>query len=316
MKQKPMENTLLLGNGFSRAIFKDVPSWSGLFADANSSIRNNTMLYENYMLNQRKKGFQEDEIKEQLLQRMKEPFTENGIKNGLIGLERFGQQLKAHHIHNIITTNYDNGIELILCNYCGYTQKLPEKVAVEKIYSVRTHKILYNPETEHRIRLWKIHGDLDRIRSITLGFDHYCGSLARLMSYVKGNYQSSGGPNAAVCNRTIKDKCIEGDFDGMSWVEMFFNTNVYIVGFGMDFSEIDIWWLLNKRARFKLDIPQINNRIMFLYNQTYENPDKDPALFATLGAFGVDAEPIAVDEKYIPNIFEQMTEKQTSVCSV
>lgn len=26
-------------------------------------------------------------------------------------------------------------------------------------------------------------------------------------------------------------------------------TDVHIIGFGMDFSEIDIWWLLSKRAR-------------------------------------------------------------------
>ena len=42
----------------------------------------------------------------------------------------------------------------------------------------------------------------------------------------------------------IKDKSI------ISWIDLMFTTDVYIVGFGMDFSEQDIWWILNKRQRF------------------------------------------------------------------
>ena len=33
-----------------------------------------------------------------------------------------------------------------------------------------------------------------------------------------------------------------------SWVEHIFFSNLYIVGFGLDKSEIDIWWLLAYRA--------------------------------------------------------------------
>lgn len=51
----------------------------------------------------------------------------------------------------------------------------------------------------------------------------------------------------------------------------FFRTNVYIVGFGMALSEIDIWWLLNKRALFLANVSGINNSIVYLYNDEYEN---------------------------------------------
>lgn len=38
----------------------------------------------------------------------------------------------------------------------------------------------------------------------------------------------------------------------------------------MDFSEIDIWWLLNKHMRIKREAPQVKNNIYYLYNQ-YDN---------------------------------------------
>jgi hypothetical protein len=30
---------------------------------------------------------------------------------------------------------------------------------------------------------------------------------------------------------------------------LFFNSNIHILGFSLDYSETDIWWLLTKRAR-------------------------------------------------------------------
>lgn len=34
-----------------------------------------------------------------------------------------------------------------------------------------------------------------------------------------------------------------------SWLDSFILGDVYILGFGMDFSELDIWWLLNRKKR-------------------------------------------------------------------
>ena len=37
-----------------------------------------------------------------------------------------------------------------------------------------------------------------------------------------------------------------------SWLEYFIFGDVYVVGFGMDLSEIDLWWLLNRKKREEL----------------------------------------------------------------
>ena len=85
----------------------------------------------------------------------------------------------------------------------------------------------------------------------------------------------------------------------------------------MDFSEIDIWWLLNKRARMMVDIPEIDNKIVYLYNSKFESPQlsvgdvagsaKDHrAKYEALDAFGVRYCPMIDDMDYIYSIFATM----------
>ncbi len=74
----------------------------------------------------------------------------------------------------------------------------------------------------------------------------------------------------------------------------------------MDFSEIDIWWLLNKRARLLLEVPEIKNSITYLYDDKYESEKKKTAIFAVLRAFQVSYGPIQSGENYINNIFDNM----------
>lgn len=70
----------------------------------------------------------------------------------------------------------------------------------------------------------------------------------------------------------------------------------------MAFSEIDIWWLLNKRARFKLEVPEIQNYITYLFNEDYENRVEKPELFAALDAFDIVCRPISSDPNYLCSI--------------
>ena len=49
-----------------------------------------------------------------------------------------------------------------------------------------------------------------------------------------------------------------------SWIDLFFTTNVHIIGFGLDYSEQDIWWILNKRKRYMYENKgNIRNKIHY-----------------------------------------------------
>ncbi|MCJ8326248.1 MAG: hypothetical protein MJK08_04015 [Campylobacterales bacterium] len=54
----------------------------------------------------------------------------------------------------------------------------------------------------------------------------------------------------------------------------FFNTDIHILGFGLDYSEIDLWWILNKRARLGRT-QKLKNKIFFYTKKlTYQECDK------------------------------------------
>lgn len=297
------KNTLFVGNGFSMSVFKDVPSWNGLFQGVHLSIKNNTILYEMHRLQEPET--EEAVIKERLIKKLKEPYSEDNLNNEIRDLDSFGTYLNDYNFDNIITTNYDTGIEFLLSR-CGYKEQKISGSSAERIYSIRTYKMFYAPKSGHMIKLWKIHGDIGRIASITLGFDQYCGSLAKLTQYVKGKYESSN--KSVHCKIHMKDKCNGNNFDDISWAELFFKTNVYIVGFGMDFSEIDIWWLINKRVRFKTEGVNINNTITYLYNPVYDKENEKGHIFAALNTFDVIRKPVQTSENYFKELFEAVRE--------
>lgn len=299
-----IENTLFVGNGFSKSLFNDVPSWNGLFEGAHSSIKNNTFLYELHRLQQPE--LEEAVVKENLIEKLMRPYSEENLNNQVRDLDDFGLYLKRYTINNIITTNYDTGVEFVLSR-CGYVEQKKIGVSAERVYSIRTYKVFYDEEADHTIKLWKIHGDISRIPSITLGFDQYCGSLAKLTQYIKGQYESTN--KKVQCKKHMKDKCNDNDFDGISWAELFFNSNVYIVGFGMDFSEIDIWWLINKRVRYKREGIRINNTITYLYNPDHDRDCEKTPIYAALDSFDVIRKSIQTSELYFNELFSTMQEQ-------
>ncbi len=297
-----MDNVLLLGNGFSRMLFKDMPAWKELFSSMHSQVKNYTILYEICWLNSA--GVSEADKKKELAEKIKESVSAEKINWELKSLREFGEKLKKKHIYNIITTNYDNGIDILLCDICGY--KAAKKTSAdEKVYSIRTYTEYENKKLGHKVKIWKIHGEFNRIASIMFGYDQYCGALSKLSQYIKGSYKSSS-KNGPMCKTSIMDKCRYNEFDGVSWAELFFNSNVYIAGFGMDFSEIDLWWLLNKRARIKKELSKISNKICYLYNKKYDNREEKKDIFEALEAFDVGTFEIDWDEDFINNIFDKI----------
>lgn len=72
MRQKQIQNTLFIGNGFSQAVFQEVPSWGDLFENPDKSIeviKNYTFLYEAFRLKLGQKGLPENQVKEEFVKK-------------------------------------------------------------------------------------------------------------------------------------------------------------------------------------------------------------------------------------------------------
>lgn len=150
----------------------------------------------------------------------------------------------------LLTTNYDYFLELA----ADSDFKLDKASTRETLYS----KERFRDSGGHRI--FHIHGEVSVPSSICLGYEHYVGSIQYIRSeltkaaIVKENryhlYAVLKGYEKPVPNR---------------WYYHFFTDDLYILGFGLDAAEQDIWWLLNYRAEQMRTHPGlITNKITYL----------------------------------------------------
>ena len=272
-----MKQSILFGNGVNR--FTDgMPSWKELLDDiSNIEIHEdvpNPLKYEAILLKQYKNSNWESDNASTIFikdandsnnntKKKKETDLKNSISEKI-------QSFKSNDIiHRItllpvdhyLTTNYDKS----LFNEYDKDSCTPHDVT-EKLYSVRRRYLLKNDNGERFY--WPIHGSCDKPASIMLGYDQYCGSLAKIVSYVKGNYDYRLAKIPSI-NQRLTD-----GFDYVySWVDLFFLTDIHILGLGLGYEETDLWWLLNRRKRIMNDIGFYNK--IYYYETSRIEPDKE-----------------------------------------
>lgn len=267
-----MENAILFGNGFN-LLSKGCPSWHdlliGISDKGNIPILEEippTLQYEQVYLSP-------SSTFSDLSHENEETKLKDAVKRRLVKLSTnaFYESLKSLDVNLFLTTNYDHAF------YDNNLKKIREYDNTEKLYSIRRWKSIC--DDGKNICLYSIHGDIGRTSSIMLGLDHYGGALAKVQDYVKGNYrriQKVNGkdyvhPQVPSIRKRLKEKIeispLEYGFKNsgfglVSWIDSFFFTNLHIIGITLDFSEIDIWWLLSRRARL-LKSKLVTNKIFY-----------------------------------------------------
>ena len=244
-------NTILYGNGFNR--LNNVNSWESLvhvIDDRNDICRvPNTLQYEgkvlsvpfeqdaklvnkdgevfrtsdNKILTVREKS--ETLIKQKIVEQMN-TYESNNLFNKLLGL----------NIDHYITTNYDyvadNALQIL-----EYKENLLERDRSESIFSIHRKRCYKN--TKHTKYLWKIHGELSNIGSIMLGYYHYCSYIGQIKKYINGEYEFAKRKDKGIIP-PIEDRLPIISEDILSWIDLFFVSNVYIIGLGLFYEEIDL----------------------------------------------------------------------------
>jgi hypothetical protein len=254
-----MNDTILFGNGLNNLSKNRIP-WTDLLdkikgkANFDNGELPNTFIYERAVFeNKTVKDIRETEFDIKL-----------SIAELLATIEtnEFYELLFDLKCKNYLTTNYDYAFR----NYITQTEKyLSFNNSTEDIYSIRRHTRIIDKRENEVCKIWNIHGEIETPVSIMLGFDHYCGSVSKLDAYVKGTYEFQED-SKPVKIKKLNDKLKTKEFDNRSWAELFFNTNIHILGFSLDYSEIDLWWILTKRARIIYEEKTkslVNNKIFF-----------------------------------------------------
>ena len=198
------------------------------------------------------------------------------------------QDLSQRQDVNYITTNYDLTLE-------SYFNPKPYNASSRKdggeiIYNVHTY---YYDKSANK-KVWHIHGDINRPESIILGYDHYCKQISRLNDslYPPFNYNKRGNNRGKGNDKSYNKE--------ITWANLFFTDDIYILGLGLGFEELDLWWLLDKWARYEdkknkivyLDADVFNSRISvssMLYKCNFKTVLRD---------FGIEY------RKYLSNTWE------------
>ncbi len=151
----------------------------------------------------------------------------------------------------ILTTNYtyeiERSVEPDFRVFPGKTCK-HRKVAVDE--GSENHKKKFSTYycfDNIRPTIWHIHGEAARHSTMIIGHYFYGDLLSKIQQSVEP--LKSG---LAICKKKNLDVTVS------SWVDLFLLGEVHIIGFAMDVSEMDLWWLVNCKKR---NFP--NGRVFF-----------------------------------------------------
>ena len=142
----------------------------------------------------------------------------------------------------ILTTNYTYEIEQILSGgkWTDYARKKAFTALDDNSganYNTFACNAVATPDGR-TVPVFHIHGEKARKRSIILSYYNYANSLSKLVEYNKklGNTlavkQHAGEAHRCKC-----------------WLDYFILGDVWSVGFGLDTSEFDVWWAIERKAR-------------------------------------------------------------------
>lgn len=272
MRDRPQ--VLLIGNGLNLA-FNDGFSWNAMLKD----IRCNPS--EKLPKDPRKFDcpmplkaivYTNDNIEDAI----KEFKNENTILFGEVNDDRkrqIFQNILGIGFDDILTTNYSYELEI-----AGLNTREIKETALIKI-STHTNKVdrvepkyllhSYNELKSNGLvnRIWHIHGEARKTDSMILGHYYYANLLGRMTEYLSKNSKRY--------ERLYRSEKV---LELQSWIDSFILGDVYILGFGFDLSEFDLWWLLNRKKRERAP----HGRVYFF--DTYdEKSDVRNELLKTLG---------------------------------
>ncbi len=216
--------------------------------------------------NKKMNGFSENKIKDSIASKIN-TIQPNEIHQKIIKLE----------CNNILTTNYDLAFE-----YCLDDNIRPEDLKNEGVIKESKYNIFRHHKVKSK-KIWHIHGAVNNPSSIILGYEHYSGYLQSMRGYTTtGSQYSNKSFNEPLTKR------LQANDIGNSWIDEFFTNDVYILGLNLDFVEIDLWWLLTFRERYKVEKKiSLQNEIIYYIPSYYYNSSASKPKIDLLESVGV-----------------------------
>jgi len=242
-----INKTLLLGNGLNRAIDKDRASWPSLLLKleklsdipiANFENKPLPLVFEQMRLNAMYMGQNPNRLLESV-SRILSIYTENKL-----------EEIYSKITKNVLSTNYTH-----LPFFCHEKRLNIPKQKFPNI-NENTHSLFRSYQYKN-LSVWNIHGSVHIHTSILLGHNQYAKYLAQIRDYLyKGvKYSKAPTPYKSTLLTPNPDFKFDSADKVYSWVDLFLRDEIHVVGFGMDFTENILWWLLAEKLALQLKYP-------------------------------------------------------------
>ncbi len=265
LTRKPQ--VLLLGNGLIRSFGSSPTSWKDLLEKLTTEKYKGKInpdgLPNTLQIILRTEGNVNNALKEHKDELKGDPVTRELS-------ERIDAIRKMNPDH-ILTTNYSYEIESALAGQ----KTLPEtKIAklqqhTSEIKQCEPQYMIHSYNDVAGIPVWHIHGEARKPKSIIVGHYWY-GTLLTKYKTIMDDRK----------DRYAKD-AEEGIYTIKSWLDAFIMGDVYVLGFGYDVSELDLWWLLNRKL---YETAKSKGKMYFYSNLDSDSFDEKEELLKVCGA--------------------------------
>lgn len=245
-----MSRVLLVGNGLNRCA-ADQLSWNDIVSDLagrcgvpSCSELPMPIEFERIGANDCSMlGYTSNRSKDKYLDMKR--YLVQCIKDANLHPTELHRDLESLHPDAILTTNYDLVLE------CAFRcedriKSLPGKTK---------YPLAATSEDGVEPKFYHVHGIITTPFSMCVGYDHYMGYVRR----VRSEFFCSSASQPIV-------DVIKAHRKPSTWVEWLFSANVAIIGLGLDFEEVDLWWLLSCRAALynsSDDLKKDSNRVTY-----------------------------------------------------
>ena len=244
-----IKNTVLLGNGITRSL---EPTFGGLSWEDILNKLSERFSVPVYDLSQKPLPLVFEKIRLQLIRDGKDPNELIKDVAQLLSKSGLGNRLTDIYsglARNILTTNYNRSVD------GGVGYKHPFTPKFQKV-SEKYHS-LFRAKTDGKKVFWKIHGDVEKPSSMLLGYNQYAKYMGQVKDYLYKGIQFAH-MNEPVRSPLMGKKPnfnFEKNCELYSWVDVFLKDQIHIIGLGLDFSEIILWWLVSEKASLQAQHP-------------------------------------------------------------
>lgn len=147
-------------------------------------------------------------------------------------------------VSDIITTNYTYEIEKSISPQYSTTPGNRARKTIMRGNRRENQFMVYRYNQIDEKRIWHIHGEACTVSGIVMG-NYYYGKLLHTIQ----EYIAKRMGYLHICQKESKE------IKEANWIDLFLTKDVYVMGFGMDLSEIDFWWLACCKRR---NFPETN----------------------------------------------------------